>query len=89
MSERTAEELLKLREMNDEDFNALMASDIWLYQQDLVPYDRKWVAVLGEKIIDSDANQEELYRRVNALGGTIDRDKVLIRYIPGFDEIYE
>ena len=75
--------------MTDEDFNALMASDIWLYQQDLATYVKKWVAVLGERIIDSDANKEELYRRVNALGGTIDRYKVLIRYIPGFDEIYE
>ena len=75
------------REMTEEDFQALMASDIWLYQQDLTAYHKKWVAVLGEKIIDSDENEDKLDRRVGALGDTIDQYKVLTRYIRGFDEM--
>jgi hypothetical protein len=77
------------REMNDEDLHALMASDMWLWKQDLIPYHKKWVAVLGEKIIDSDADKETLDRRVVARGHTIDQYKVLTRYIRGYDEIYE
>jgi hypothetical protein len=77
------------REMTEEDFQALMASDVWLHEQDLTPYHKKWVAVLGERIIDSDANKEQLHRRLGALGGTIDQYKVLTRYVPGFDELYE
>jgi hypothetical protein len=88
-SERTAEELLKMREMTDEDFYALMASDMWFRQQDLTPYLKKWIAVLGEKIIDADANEEELFRRVDALVDAIDQHKVLSRYIPGYGEMYE
>ncbi len=75
------------REMTEEDFQALMASDVWLYDQDLTPYHKKWVAVLGQKIIDADANQEALYRRLSALGHTIDHYKVLTRYIAGYDEL--
>jgi hypothetical protein len=77
------------REMTEEDFQALMASDIWLYKQDLAPYHKKWVAAFGERIIDSDADEQALYDRLEALGNSVDRYKVLVRYIRGFDEVYE
>jgi hypothetical protein len=77
------------REMTEEDFQALMASEMWLWEQDLSSYRKKWVAVLGEEIIDSDENEEELDRRVVALGHTIDQYKVLTRYVGGFDSIIE
>jgi hypothetical protein len=77
------------REMTEDDFQALMASDIWLYKQDLRPYHKKWVAVLGERILDADASEEELDRRVAALGDSIDQYKVLTRYIRGYDELSE
>jgi hypothetical protein len=77
------------REMTEEDFQALIASDIWLYQQDLEPYHKKWVAVLGERILDADPSETELDARIAKLGDAIDQYKVLIRYIHGFDEIYK
>ena len=45
-----------------------MASEMWLWKQDLCNYRKKWVAVLGEKIIDSDENEEEMDHWVVALG---------------------
>jgi hypothetical protein len=75
------------REMTEADFQALMASEMWLWKQDLSGYEKKWIAVLGEKIIDSDADELALARRVVALGHTIDQYKVLTRYIRSFDEI--
>jgi hypothetical protein len=73
------------REMTDEDFNALMKSEVWLSNQKL-DYERMWVAVLGERIIATDPDRQELYRRLVAMGDTIDRYKVLIRYYPGWNE---
>jgi hypothetical protein len=83
------EPIEKPREMTDEDWNALLQSRLWLWEQDVSAYHKQWVAVLGKRIIDADANKEELYRRLDALGDTIDQYKVLVRYIPGFDELYE
>lgn len=74
------------REMTDEDFYALMASDLWLDKQDLTPYLGRWVAVLGEKVIDSDPDEEALALRIVALGHTIDQYKVLTRYLGGPDD---
>ena len=56
------------REMNEEDFQALMASEMWLWKQDLSSYEKQWIAVLGETFLDSDADKEQLYRRLDALG---------------------
>ena len=75
------------REMTDEDTYALIGSDLWLRRQDLTPYQKKWVAVLSEKVIDSDADEEALGRRVVALWPGVDVYRVLIRYIPGYDEL--
>jgi hypothetical protein len=75
------------REMTEEDFQALMASEMWLRTQDTTPYRGKCIAILGERIIDSDADEEALARRIVALGHAIDQYKVLTRYVRDYDEL--
>jgi hypothetical protein len=71
--------------MTDEDFNALMQSEMWLSNQKF-DFERMWVAVLGERILDKDPDKQELFGRLDALGDSIDQFKILIRYFPGRDE---
>jgi hypothetical protein len=79
--------------MTEEDGDAMFKSLIWFEKQrgarKLLDYQKMWVAVLGEQIIDADRSEEELNRRIAALGDSINQFRVLVRYLRGSDELYE
>ena len=72
------------------DHEALFASVVWFRQQEWAgladQYAGLYVAVLGEKVIDSDRDKDALIRRVQALGDTINQNRVLLQYLPTWEE---
>jgi len=79
------------REMTEEDFQALMAAEFWLAKINsaggTLPYQGMWIAVYGEQIIDADRSEEELDRRIEARGDSINLFRVLVRYVHTLDEL--
>jgi hypothetical protein len=72
------------------DAEAIFASVVWFREQGgsefYEQYKGMHVAVLGERIIDADANKEELVKRVEARAGTIQANRVLYQYLPTEEE---
>lgn len=71
--------------------DALFASVVWfrtkLDAESYEKYNGRHVAILGEQIIDADCDEEELIRRVNALGDAIPQRRVLIQYLMTPEEV--
>jgi hypothetical protein len=67
------------------DQDAMFASVVWVHDQreagKLKPYEGRYIAVLGEKIIDSDVNAETLGRRIEEMDGTIPVNRVVLQYV--------
>ncbi|MDB5305900.1 MAG: hypothetical protein JWO38_102 [Gemmataceae bacterium] len=70
--------------MTAEDAEAQFASVLWYEAQNaagkLPDYHEHFVAILGERIIDTDPDESELNRRLDALGDTIPQFQVVVRY---------
>jgi hypothetical protein len=90
MSETT--KAVEPREMTEEDFNALMAAQVWLNKFSVaggtLDYQKMWIAVHSEKVVAAHADKYELYRQLDALGDSIDHYRVLVRYVHSLDELY-
>jgi hypothetical protein len=67
------------------DRDAMFASVVWFREdcpKELVEkYYGMYVAILGEEIIDSDADANELGRRIEALGDAIPVNRVVLQYV--------
>ncbi len=72
-------------EWTQADRDAMFASVVWVHNQrsagKLKPYEGEYIAVLGEKIIDSDRDAEELGRRIERLCDTIPVNRVVLQYV--------
>ena len=72
-------------EWTEADHDALFASVVWFRTRcDPAVVDKyagMYVAILGEQILDADRDKDELLRRLNALGDTICRTRVLLQYV--------
>jgi hypothetical protein len=83
---------IEVREYTKEEERAMFASVVWLDDQinagKMAEYAGKYVAVLGESILDADPNADELMRRVLALGNSIPQYRVVARYLPGWEDNY-
>jgi hypothetical protein len=90
MSETT--KVARQREMTDEDFQALMDADVWLDGFNAAggtrAYQGMWIAVHGEQVVAADADKQELYRQLGALGDSINRLRVLVRYVHTLGELH-
>jgi len=73
--------------MTDADWYALMDAAFWMDTQNLDSYHKKWIAIHGQQIIAAESDKRELYKQIDALGDSINQFRVLVRYIPGFDEL--
>ena len=82
---------LERREMTEEDFQALMAAEIWLDKFNsaggTLPYQKMWIAVYDGQVIAAHADKQELYRELDALGGAINQFRVLVRYVRSLEEV--
>lgn len=80
------------QEMTEEDFQALMAAECWLAEFSrgggTLLYQGKWIAVHDEKIVAADADKQSLYRQLRDFGDSINRFRVLVRYVHTLDELY-
>jgi hypothetical protein len=89
MSETTKP--LEQREMTQEDFQALMAAEIWLDKLnsagETLQYQKMWIAVYDRQVIAAHADKNELYRQLDALGDSINQFRVLVRYIRSLEEV--
>jgi hypothetical protein len=67
------------------DQDAQFASVVWADGQqsagNLKPYEGTYIAVLGDRIIDHDADADELGRRVEARGNEIPVNRVVLQYV--------
>jgi hypothetical protein len=67
------------------DHDAMFASVVWFREQrasgTFEEYEGMNVAILGEQIIDADRDEDELIRRLDALGGTLPQNRVVIQYV--------
>lgn len=67
------------------DQDAMFASVVWVHDQrsagKLKPFEGGYIAVLGEKIIDSDGDEPTLVRRLEALGDALPPNRVVIQYV--------
>ena len=74
-----------------EDGDAMFASILWYENQRAAgkfkEYERKHIAILGEKIIAAAPSMEELSRQLDALGDSINRMRVVIKYVPSPDDL--
>jgi hypothetical protein len=72
-------------EWTQADQDAIFASVVWVRDKlDPALYEKykgMHVAVLGERIIDADKDEDELIRRVKALGDAIPQKRVFIEYL--------
>jgi hypothetical protein len=68
-----------------EDGDAMFKSILWYEAQrtarNLAQYEGMHIAILGEEIIDSDKDRDELYRRLDARRGSINWMRVVTRYV--------
>ena len=67
------------------DHDAMFASVVWFREEcpeEVVEkYYGKYVAILGREIIDSDADANELGRRIEGQSGTIPVNRVAVQYV--------
>jgi hypothetical protein len=72
------------------DSEAMFASVVWFRTHQSDPtfdqYEGKYVAILGERILDTDSNHEELIRRLDAMCDELPPNRVVIQYVHGLDE---
>ena len=72
-------------ERTQADQDAMFASVVWfrtkLDDASYEKYKGKYVAILGEQIIDSDPNDEVLGRRIEAMHETIPINRVVLQYV--------
>jgi hypothetical protein len=72
-------------ERTQADQDAIFASVVWVHAQrsagKLKPYEGGYIAVLGEKIIDSDKDDEALGRRLEARRETLPINRVVLQYV--------
>ncbi len=73
-----------------DDHEAMFWSVVWFREKESQGQDEKYcgkhVALLGEKVLDLDTDQAELIRRVEALGDTIRQSRVVLQYVPTYEE---
>jgi hypothetical protein len=78
-------------EITEIDGEAMFASVVWFDKQQstgvLQGYEGKYVAILGEQIVDADTNEDELFRRIDAMGDRIPPNRIVIRYVPRIEEL--
>jgi hypothetical protein len=76
-------------EYTEEDAEAQFKSVLWYEDANaagkLNDYQSTFVAILGERIIDADPDEDELNRRLDALGDTIPQFQVVVRYRGSFE----
>jgi hypothetical protein len=67
------------------DQDAMFRSVVWVHSQrsagKLKPYEGGYIAVLAEKIIDSDKDESTLVRRLEMLRESLPPNRVVIQYI--------
>jgi hypothetical protein len=67
------------------DRDAMFASVVWVHAQrsagKLKPYEGGYIAVLGERIIDSDKDDEALGRRLEAMREKLPINRVVLQYV--------
>lgn len=67
------------------DRDVLFASVVWFRQQEWAgladQYQGKFVAVLGDQVIDADAEKDELVRRLEARGRSVPMNRVVLQYV--------
>jgi hypothetical protein len=71
------------------DHEAMFASVVWFRQQEdagLGSYTGMHVAILGERVLDADRIKDDLFRRLDALGDTIPRGRLVVLYVPTYEE---
>jgi hypothetical protein len=77
------------QDWSETDLDALVASDVWLHTKAppelIARYRGMHVAVVGEQIIDGDADFDALGKRLEARG-EVPWLRVLFRYIPSDEE---
>ncbi|MBA4066864.1 MAG: hypothetical protein C0501_24785 [Isosphaera sp.] len=72
------------------DREAMFASVVW-FRADAPPeltdkYIGMYVAIHGQQVLDGDRDEAALLRRVAALGDTINQNRVVIQYLPTWEE---
>lgn len=77
-------------EPTPEEHEAMFASVVWFREHECpASYDKyvgRYVAILGERVTDIDRDEDELVRRVEALGDTICQSRVVVLYVPTYEE---
>ena len=67
------------------DHDAMFKSVVWVHAQrsagKLKPYEGGYIAVLDEKIIDSDTDDGVLGQRLEAMRGTLPINRVVLQYV--------
>jgi hypothetical protein len=89
--EPSASVLTEYPEITEADGEAMFASVVWFDKQQstgvLQRYEGKYVAILGEQIVDADTNEVDLFRRIDAMGDRIPPNRLVVRYVPRIEEL--
>jgi hypothetical protein len=77
-------------EPTPDDHEAMFASVAWFRQQEdagvMDSYTGMHVAILGDRVLDVDSVKDELFRRLDAMGDTIPRGRLVVLYVPTHEE---
>jgi hypothetical protein len=77
--------------MTEEDGDAMFKSVVWFREQrsagKMERYRNMHVAILGERVIDADEDLDELGRRLDAMGDSINQNRVAIQYYGSCEEL--
>ena len=77
-------------EPTPDDHEAMFRSVVWFRTQrdtgSFEQYAGKHVAILGNQIIDADANPDALTARLAARDDTLPPNRVVVQYLPGPDD---
>jgi hypothetical protein len=78
-------------EPTPEDHEAMFRSVVWFHEQGdtgaLAQYAGKHVAILGETIIDADADPDALTDRLEAKGDALP-NRIVVQYVPGAEDLH-